>query len=58
MDPITIIALINSVGIPAARKIIELYTKQKPDDVTAVEWLELLKSLESYDALRAKLVNS
>jgi hypothetical protein len=56
MDPITIIALINTVGIPAARKIIELYTKQKPDDVTALEWLELLRTLKSYSELRAELV--
>ena len=56
MDPITIIALINGVGIPAARKIIELYSRQKPDDVTAAEWLDLLRSLKSYDELRAELV--
>jgi hypothetical protein len=56
MDPITIVTLIANVGVPAAQKVIALYLKQKPDDVTALEWLELLKTLKSYNELRAELV--
>jgi hypothetical protein len=53
----TIIQLIAQVGIPAATKIMEHYTKREPADVTAAEWLALLKDLRGYNELRAEKVN-
>lgn len=52
MDPVTIITLIANYGAPAVTKIVELWKKQKPDDVRADEWLALLPSLKSYSELR------
>lgn len=56
MPVATIIQLIAQVGIPAATKIIEHYTKREPADVTAAEWLVLLKELRPYNELRAAAV--
>jgi hypothetical protein len=56
MPVATIIQLIAQVGIPAATKIIERYTQREPDDVTAAEWLSLLKELRGYNELRAEKV--
>lgn len=58
MPVATIVQLIAQVGIPAATKIIEHYTKQAPADVTAAEWLALLKDLRSYNEIRAEKVNA
>lgn len=56
MPVATIIQLIAQVGIPAATKIMEHYTKREPTDVTAAEWLALLKDLRSYNDLRAEAI--
>lgn len=56
MDPVTIITLIATYGVPAATKIVQLWHRQKPDDVAASEWLALLVELKSYTELRNELV--
>ena len=56
MDPVTIITLIATYGVPATTKIVQLWKRQKPDDVTASEWLELLVELKTYTELRNEMV--
>lgn len=56
MPAAAIVQLIAQVGIPAATRVLELYTKREPADVTAAEWLSLLKDLRSYNEMRAEKV--
>jgi hypothetical protein len=56
MPAAAIVQLIAQVGIPAATRVLELYTKLEPADVTAAEWLALLKELRGYNEMRAEKV--
>lgn len=58
MPAAAIIQLIAQVGIPAARELLDLYTRQEPADVTAQEWLALLGRLSSYNDLRSQKVTT
>lgn len=57
MSAAAIVQLIAQVGIPAATRVLELYTKLEPADVAAAEWLALLKDLRGYNEMRAEKVN-